>query len=77
MSLVRKFKHVPLVRNVGHKEADATYSIVEMPSGELQLQIDTYGSSDRVDKTPGHRAQSIRLSSEAMQQLKKILAGIA
>jgi len=67
---------IELVRNVGHKEAEATFSIIETETGETQLQIDTYGSAEREDKTPGHRAQSLRFSKEAMAQLKSILASI-
>ncbi len=74
MSLVTKLEKIELERNVGHRDAAATYSIVITDDGEKQLQIDTYGSNDRKDKTPGHRAQSIRLSRSAIDQLKAILA---
>lgn len=74
MSLVTRLERIELERNAGHKVADATYAIVISDLGEKQLQIDTYGSSDRKDKTPGHRAQSIRFSSEAIGQLKQIIA---
>jgi hypothetical protein len=73
MSLVNQLERIKLERNVGHKAADATFAVVITDAGEKQLQIDTYGSSERKDKTPGHRAQSIRFTSEAIEQLKKIL----
>lgn len=76
MSLIRHMEQIELERNVGHKEAAATFSLITTESGERQLQIDTYGSADRADKTPGHRAQSLRFSAEAIEQLRAILAGI-
>jgi hypothetical protein len=75
MSLVTYLEARELERNVGHREAAATYSIVE-ENGEKLLQIDTYGSAERKDQTPGHRAQSIRFSPEAIKQLRGILAKI-
>jgi hypothetical protein len=69
-------ERIDLQRDAGHKEAAASYSIVITKEGERQLQIDTYGSEDRADKTPGHRRQSLRFSAEGIAQLKKILAGI-
>lgn len=74
MSFIKRMERIELERNVGHKDASATYAIVTTDSGERQLQIDTYGSSDRKDKTPGHRAQSLRFSREAIEQLKHILS---
>lgn len=72
MSLVTHLKARELERNVGHREAEATYSVVE-ENGEKFLQIDTYGSAERKDKTPGHRAQSLRFSSTAIAELRAIL----
>ncbi len=72
MSLVTHLEPRELERNVGHREAEATYSVVE-EGGQAFLQIDTYGSVDRKDKTPGHRAQSIRFSPEAIAELRAIL----
>jgi hypothetical protein len=74
MSLITNLERLELQRNVGHKPALATYSIVTTDSGEKQLQIDTYGSSERADKTPGHRAYSLPFTKEAILELKQILA---
>jgi guanylate kinase len=72
MSLVTRLESRDLERNVGHREAEETYSVLE-ENGEIFLQIDTYGSASRKDKTPGHRAQSIRFSPAAIAELRKIL----
>jgi hypothetical protein len=71
MALVNKLIHQALERDSKHTEVECTYSIVADNHGPKQLQIDTYGSSDR--KIPGKKSQSIRLSPQAIKQLKQIL----
>jgi len=71
MALVNKLIHQALERDSKHTEVDCTYSVVVDDNGKQQLQIDTYGSSDR--KILGKKSQSIRFSPEAIQQLKQIL----
>jgi hypothetical protein len=72
MALVRKLDLKQLETDTPHTEADCTYSIVITRDGGKQLQLDTYGSSTR--KLKGKKSQSIRLSAEAIGQLKSILA---
>jgi hypothetical protein len=55
-----------------HTETYATYAIVVDGAGDKHLQIDTYGSATR--KLPGKKSQSIRLTPEAVEQLKQIIS---
>lgn len=70
MAIVRKLERVNLERDSRHTEVSATYTIVEMQDGKY-LQIDTYGSSNRAFQ--GKKSQSMRLSPEAIAELKKII----
>ncbi|GHU14752.1 hypothetical protein AGMMS50225_27220 [Betaproteobacteria bacterium] len=65
MALVKNIKHQALERETEHTEVECTYAV-----GDKYLQLDTYGSSSR--KMRGKKSQSIRLTSEAIQQLKNI-----
>lgn len=66
MALVRTLEIKDLERSNSHAEVRATVSFVEA-DGEKFLQIDTYGSPNRVhvDKV----SQSLRLSKTAFEQL--------
>jgi hypothetical protein len=70
MALVRKISHVKLEKDSTHQSVDCTYDIV-MEDGRKYLQLDTYGSSNR--KMKGKKSQSIRLSPEALVQLRTIM----
>lgn len=70
MAVIRKLEKITLDKDSTHTETDATYSIVQS-EGESYLQIDTYGSKDR--KMEGKKSQSIRLSTEAIDQLQSII----
>ena len=70
MALVTRIKHQPLQSISRHIEVDCTYTIVEV-DGNKQLQLDTYGSTTRA--MLGKKSQSLRLSREALQQLKDII----
>jgi hypothetical protein len=59
MALVKKLRPLRLTVNAKHAVTEATYSLVREQSGELRLQIDTYGSKDR--RIKGKKSQSIRL----------------
>ncbi len=67
MAIIKNLEKINLDRNVRHTEVEATYSIID---GKY-LQIDTYGSETRQER--GKKSQSIRLSPEAIVQLKDIL----
>jgi hypothetical protein len=71
MALIRQLRHQALEKDSRHTEAECTYSIVTDKHGHKLLQIDTYGSNER--KLRGKKSQSIRFSTEALQQLKMIL----
>lgn len=66
-NLHRGFKEQPSV----HDNVDATYYILDFPTGNKILQIDSVGRRSR--KIPGKVSQSIQFSPEAIRQLKKIL----
>ncbi len=71
MAIVRLIEHQPLQVEPPHKEVAATYAIVRGEGGERCLQIDTYGSADR--EMPGKKSQSIRLTPEAIAQLRELI----
>ncbi len=72
MALVKELQHRSLEKFTEHTEAKCTYSIITDPEGTKLLQIDTYGSNSR--KLRGKTSQTIRFSTEALRQLKRILA---
>jgi hypothetical protein len=71
MAMVRKLTRVNLEVVSSHSEAPASYCVVTDPDGSRCLQIDTYGSPAR--KIKGKKSQSIRLSPEAIDDLRAIL----
>ena len=71
MAIVRKLEPITLEIDAKHTEVNCTYSIIVDNAGEKYLQIDTYGSKKR--KIPGKKSQSVRFSSEAIEQLKAII----
>ena len=72
MAIGRRIEHMQPQINSEQTEAPATYAIVPGERGERWLQIDTYGSAER--KLVGKKSQSIRLTTEAIAELKAILA---
>ena len=72
MAIVRKLEEIQLERDAPHREVKATFTIVFGKDGNKYLQIDTYGSKERLYK--GKKSQSIRFAPEAINQLKKILS---
>jgi len=70
MALVLDFEPKELAYVGQQKQADATFSVVEL-DGERFFQIDTYGSSDR--QLVGKRSQSLRLSRDAASKLVRLL----
>ena len=71
MAIIRHFELAQLTGEARHTEATASYSLVKEADGVKYLQLDTYGS--RVRKLKGKKSQSIRLSPEAVAELKNIL----
>ena len=71
MAVIRQLQHRTLERVTPHSEVDCTYTIVH-DAGVRYLQLDTYGSSERMMKDK--KSQSLRLSPEAIAQLKEIIA---
>lgn len=72
MAVVRRLDSVTLEKDSPHSEVDCTYSIISDGDGQRYFQVDTYGSKTR--KIPGKKSQSIRFSSEAIEQLKHLLS---
>ena len=71
MALVERITHQGLQKISDHKKVECTYDLVQAPDGSLQLQLDTYGSTERqiLDK----KSQSIRLSKAAIRDLKALI----
>lgn len=69
MALVNKMEKISRNSKV-HAEVEATYNIITQ-AGRKYVQINTYGSSDRKEK--GVVSQTIQLSEEAINQLKRIV----
>ncbi|WCT73587.1 hypothetical protein PQ455_18580 [Sphingomonas naphthae] len=69
MATVRQLETKDLARVQPQGDVAATVSLVEL-DGEKFLQIDTYGSPDRV--LVGKTSQSLRLSKAAFEQLSKL-----
>lgn len=70
MAIVRKLEKITLERDSKHTEVECTYSVINSVDGSY-LQIDTYGSKERQEQ--GKKSQSIRLSPEAIRQLRTII----
>ena len=70
MALVDKLEYQALERESVHTEVECTYDIVVNKYGEKCIQLDTYGSKGR--KMPGKKSQSLRLSPNAIKELKEI-----
>jgi hypothetical protein len=72
MALVKNITHQPLERESKHTDVECTFDIVIDSDGCKCLQLDTYGSNQREIK--GKKSQSLRLTPEAIAQLKSIFA---
>ena len=72
MALVSNITHQTLQTSFQHTKVNCTYDIVTDVQGIRNLQLDTYGSPNR--QRHGKKIQSIRLSPQAIQQIKTILA---
>ncbi len=72
MALVKNITHQPLERESKHTDVECTFDVVIDSDGRKCLQLDTYGSNQREIK--GKKSQSLRLTPEAIAQLKSIFA---
>lgn len=70
MAIVNNIEYQALERESKHTEAACTFAVVTGSDGRKCLQLDTYGSASREFR--GKKSQSIRLTPEAVQQLKAI-----
>jgi len=71
MALVENISPLKLGRDVDHRSVECTFDVITNANGEKFLQLDTYGSSAR--QLRGKKSQSLRLSPNALQQLKQII----
>jgi hypothetical protein len=71
MALVRRLESKPSDRYEVHGETTAVYRIF-IDDGEVYLQINTFGSRFRRDRS--HPCQTIQFGPEALAQLRDILA---
>ena len=71
MALVTTITQQRLEKDVSHKLAQCTYTVVTSSDGKHYLQLDTYGSSER--KIKGKKSQSIRFSPAAILRLYQII----
>ena len=69
MAVVKRFSVEDQNSRVGHSECAGVIRAVEV-AGEKYVQIDTYGSVNR--EIPDKLSQSLRLTKEAFEQLKKL-----
>jgi hypothetical protein len=70
LAIIKSFAEKVPERETRHSEAEATWHIGGNGSNRY-LQIDTYGSSDRM--IAGKVSQSIRLDARAAAQLKTLI----
>jgi hypothetical protein len=70
MALIKSFSEKKPDRDSKHTEAEATWYVGGVGDGRF-LQIDTYGSSDRM--IAGKVSQSIRLDSRGARQLRALI----
>lgn len=70
MALIRKLDERPLHPTRLHGEVECGYAIVDI-DGEPVVQIETYGSPDRV--IPGKVSQSLQLTREGAAELVGVL----
>jgi hypothetical protein len=70
MALVRRLERNPSDRNAVHGETTGTYKVFRH-DGEVYLQINTFGSRFRQDRT--HPTQTLQFGPEALKQLQDIL----
>lgn len=71
MAIVRHLEHHQLQIEAHHTETECTYAIVQDEGGRRYLQVDTYGSSERMIE--GKKSQSIRFAPEAIAELRATL----
>ena len=69
MAVVKRFRLEDQNSRVGHTECNGVIRKVEI-DGQKYVQIDTYGSQHR--EIPDKLSQSLRLTEEAFNQLKKL-----
>jgi hypothetical protein len=70
MALVRRLERNPSERYAVHGETTGTYKVFRH-DGQVYLQINTYGSQFRQDRT--HPTQTLQFGPEALNQLQNIL----
>ena len=70
MALINSFTEKTPERDTRHSDADATWHIGGAGAGKY-LQIDTYGSPDRM--MAGKVSQSIRLDARAAAELRVLI----
>ena len=70
MALIARFTETAKDRNQVHDPVECGYLVFE-DGGERYLQLDTYGSPDRV--VPGKVSQSIQFDAQAAAALKRLI----
>jgi hypothetical protein len=70
MALVSHLEQLTIEGGAEHRPVECTYAVISDKMGRY-LQIDTYGSADR--KMPGKKSQSIRLTTDAIRELRAII----
>ena len=72
MALIEQLQQVTKQRQSVHNSVEAAISVFTSDNGTNYIQIDTYGSRERVNS--GHVNQSIQFGREAAEQLKNAIA---
>lgn len=70
MALINRFEERPLEPRRVHAPVLCGYRAMEV-EGTRVLQLETYGSPDRV--VPGKTSQSIQLNEESARALKRVI----
>lgn len=70
VAVIRSFSEKKPERETRHSEVEATWHVAEQ-GGSKFLQIDTYGSSERM--LAGKVSQSIRLDAHSAAQLRNLI----
>lgn len=71
MALISTFDSITKDRQTVHKPTRCLYSIFKDKSGRPYLQLDTYGSDDRLNTEK--ISQSIQIDEAAASKLRKLL----
>ena len=71
MARIERISELEMERTSVHGPVEATYSVLYDEEGQKLVQIDTYGSTERV--FAGKKSQSIQIDRDMAARLRQIL----